>query len=82
MFKTTVEMQRRKRVIVWLYGYALVLLARLGLVNHDEAYRRVGQRMLDSMVYRVGRAGRWERLDMTIVVHGDGYGGMDVAVHR
>lgn len=58
--KVTLEVQQRRKALVWLHTWLMVLLARLGIIGAEEGLRRAGQVLADSFYYRVDR-GAWKQ---------------------
>ncbi len=65
--KVTLEVQRRRKPLVWLHTWLMVLLARLGIIGAEEGLRRAGQVLADSLYYRVDR-GAWRKIDGKVEV--------------
>lgn len=67
--KVTVEVRQRRKALVWTYIRLMVLPARLGLINTEEAMRRAGQVLADSIYYRVGNSD-WRPVGLECAVGG------------
>ncbi len=65
--KVALEVRQRRKTLVWLHTRLMVLLARLGIIGTEEARRRAGQFLADSLCYRAGK-GAWRKIDGKVEV--------------
>lgn len=63
-----VDVKRRRRLLVWLYGWTMAILSWLRIVKPEKAYRRSAQFMVNNYYYRVGRKMDWRCLGSEVDV--------------